>query len=431
MNINLNKDKFKDIESKMAAIQELLRADDNLQKSDVDLTYQNERTTKLTKEMSDILHEVFKDMTFDVKLSKLLDESELFIMSVFPEMSTIDKIVNAVLTNKPDSAISELWKKNKNWYIEIDQSIFVDKALDFDEKELTALLLHELGHIVATNSIPNRISTIMKYEIAKANYTVKGLARQTLFAKILSLPILDSCVSDKSRTLNNVKEEIKADNFARKMGYTNELYSALTKISKSNKIRSNRTSDVQKLTRLGIDTLDQIQKRREAIAKQTLTKLAESCNSFYISNVITEYVHDMFENESYSKYPKGHKLEIIREKMDEAIETYVNETFGVKDLKRIDPVSIDYIQVQISSIKNENDKMMLLTYAYSKLDMVNYYLDILDNPKLSKRYNVPNSKEQLLLFKKRINDCIGKILVYKYPDKYKGVLVAWPTGYEG
>ena len=59
MNINLNKDKFKDIESKMAAIQELLRADDNLQKSDVDLTYQNERTTKLTKEMSDILHEVF------------------------------------------------------------------------------------------------------------------------------------------------------------------------------------------------------------------------------------------------------------------------------------------------------------------------------------------------------------------------------------
>ena len=140
MNINLNKDKFKDIESKMAAIQELLRADDNLQKSDVDLTYQNERTKTLTKEMSDILHEVFKDMTFDVKLSKLLDESELFIMSVFPEMSTIDKIVNAVLTNKPDSAISELWKKNKNWYIEIDQSIFVDKALDFDEKEIICFL---------------------------------------------------------------------------------------------------------------------------------------------------------------------------------------------------------------------------------------------------------------------------------------------------
>jgi hypothetical protein len=75
--------------------------------------------------------------------------------------------------------------------------------------------------------------------------------------------------------------------------------------------------------------------------------------------------------------------------------------------------------------------MMLLTYAYSKLDLVNYYLDILDNPKLSKKYNIPNSKEQLLLFKKRINDCIEKILNYKYPDKYKGVLVAWPTGYKG
>jgi len=425
MNINLNKDKFKDIESKFAALKELTNNNTN------EYEYLHKRTTDITNEISSILHEVFKDMTFDISVVKRIDETELFIMSVFPEMSTIDKIISAVISNKPDSVISELWKKNTKWYIEIDDDTLKSKEFDFNEKELTALLLHELGHVVVTNSIPSRISTIMKYEIAKSNYTVKGLLNKGIFAKILSLPILDSCISDKSRSMNNVKEEIKADNFARKMGYTNDLYSALTKISKSNKIRSNRDKDISNITNMSLNTLSQIQQRRDNIARHTLIKLAENCASPYISNIITEYVHDIFENESYSKYPNGHKLEIMQEKMDNAIDEYVKETFGVKDLKRIDPVSIDYIQVQITSIKNENDKMMLLTYAYSKLDMVNYYLDILDNQKLSRRYNVPNSKEQLLLFKKRINDCIVKILAYKYPDKYKGVLIAWPTGYKG
>jgi hypothetical protein len=188
---------------------------------------------------------------------------------------------------------------------------------------------------------------------------------------------------------------------------------------------------MKKITNISLDTLNQLQQRRENIAKHTLMKLAESCNSPYISNVINQYIQDIFENEPYSKYPNGHKIEVIREKIDDSINTYVKETFGVKDLKRIDPVTIDYIQVQISSIKNENDKMMLLTYAYSKLDIVNYYLGILNDPNLSKKYNIPNTKEQLLLFKKRIEDCITKIIEYKYPDRYKGILVAWPNGYEG
>lgn len=426
MNINLSKDKFKDIESKFAALKELTINDTN------ETEYLYKRTEELTKEIESILHEVFKDMVFDIKVIKKLDETELFIMSVFPEMSTVDKIVSAILTNKSDSVINDLWKKNTKWYIEIDDDILKSKEFNFNEKELTALLLHELGHVVATNSIPNRISTIMKYEFAKANYTIKGaLASQAIFAKILSLPILDSCISDKSRTMNNVKEEIKADTFARKMGYSEALYSALTKISKCSKIRSNVTGSMKNIMVANLDLVKQLQQRRENIAKHTLTKMAESCSSPYITNVINEYVHDIFENEPYSKYPEGHKIEIMREKMDEAVNTYIKETFGVKDLKRIDPVTIDYIYVQISSIKNENDKMMLLTYAYSKLDLVNYYLDILDSPKLSKRYNVPNSREQLLLFKKRINECIAKILAYKYPDKYKGIMIAWPTGYKG
>ena len=87
--------------------------------------------------------------------------------------------------------------------------------------------------------------------------------------------------------------------------------------------------------------------------------------------------------------------------------------------------------IKMEGIKSESDKLMLITYIHSKLDLIDYYIQILENPNLSKKYSIPNSLGQLKGFKERLLVYRDNILRYKIPDRLKGVLVAWPEGYEG
>ena len=104
---------------------------------------------------------------------------------------------------------------------------------------------------------------------------------------------------------------------------------------------------------------------------------------------------------------------------------------GPRKLERIDPAEIDYIDVKINMMQNEGDKLMLISYLNSKLDMVNYYLSILSNEKLNKKYAIPNSYRQLVDMKNRLERLRMVILKYKIPTKKEGLLVQWPSGYEG
>ena len=82
-------------------------------------------------------------------------------------------------------------------------------------------------------------------------------------------------------------------------------------------------------------------------------------------------------------------------------------------------------------MQNEGDKLMLISYLNNKLDMVNYYLSILSNEKLNKKYAIPNSYRQLVDMKNRLERLRMVILKYKIPTKKEGLLVQWPSGYEG
>ena len=124
----------------------------------------------------------------------------------------------------------------------------------------------------------------------------------------------------------------------------------------------------------------------------------------------------------------------MQEKADKDIEDgYFTEffVFGGKQLKRIDPAEIDYIFVKINEIHNEHDKMMLISYLHSKLDLVNYYISIMENPSLYKKYSIPHTLDQLYSIKKELLRAREEILRYKIPERNKGILVAWPSGYEG
>ena len=102
-----------------------------------------------------------------------------------------------------------------------------------------------------------------------------------------------------------------------------------------------------------------------------------------------------------------------------------------KKLKRIPSDLVPYIVIETEAIKDSNDKMMISSYCLHKLEVVNWYLDLLEEG--SKKYIVPHSKAHLEMVRDQLMECHKKIMSTEiinprkrpiididYPDKYKG-----------
>lgn len=391
--------------------------------------------------IKDTLNEVFNNKSifksntkYDFNVS-VVSSNKLFVMSVYPERSTIDKIVTALANGSDEKVISKLWETNKTWTIEIDKNIISSSQaapslyIDLSSKELTAMLLHEIGHIMNSNSIIGRVNLIVKYEIARAGFRVKALANDFAFRNIMSLPILDSCIADKKKSGKDLADEIRADKFVTSMGYRNELYNSLKKVSA--KLKSDTDKDLREISSFSVDKLKELDERKDKLVKNDLLRLKEETTSPFLESVLDDTINMIFID-GENMY-EGEKLDLSYERADNLIDKYVTEffIFGQKDLKRIDPAELDYILVQMEGIKNHNDKMMLISYIYSKLDIINYYIDILGSPKLSKKYYVPHTMSQLQQMKERLLSYRDAIIKYKIPERNNNILVQWPNGYEG
>lgn len=398
------------------------------------LVLQEDKASETGKKIiKDSLNEIF-DVEFDIEIIPVNDNSPLFVMSVFPEKSVVSKIISSVTTNSGNiETIKKLWQQNKKWTLEIDERILNKNFINCSNRELTALVLHEVGHVVCTNSIPSRISTIIQYEIAKSKLENKILAADKIFSKILALPILNACVSDSRKSDKPLSVEIKADNFAKKMGYQQELLSVLKKITTNQKYPKGGTinKNMEEMTKFSINTLDQLKAREDNLLKKNLISLKKECVSPYIESYIDDFYNTIFEtgNKSISSIDQ---LTFMENRADSIVENYYTEFFfGKKKLSKIDPAELDYIDIKTNEIKNENDKMMLISYIHSKLDIIDFYLEILKDPKLAKKYNVPNSADQLERMRTRLLTSRENILKYKIPERNKGIIIAWPENYEG
>lgn len=353
----------------------------------------------------------------------------LFVMSVFPDITVTDKIINAILSGSDEHTVSDLWSKTLKWTIEIDQRILTNDIVSLDPKELTAIFMHEIGHIVSSNSIPMRVTNIMRYQIAKSDATSRSVIKAKVFRKLLSLPILNACVYDTTKTDDLIRREIQADNYVKKVGYSTYLASGLKKLMNCNKYPTNNdlNAGIAQTTRFSLDTMNMFAKRYDNIASNRLKSLRESCTSDYIKSVIYMQEHDMFGVNPES--PVCMKLtESTHTKLDQMIspDTFVTEMFSIgKRLSKINQDELDYILVKSEEIQSPNDKLMLLTYLNSKMDIVNYYIEILNNPLLAKKYTVPYTMNQLMSLKNLLNGYRSKIIAYKIPERTKGMTVIW------
>lgn len=87
------------------------------------------------------------------------------------------------------------------------------------------------------------------------------------------------------------------------------------------------------------------------------------------------------------------------------------EGFFTKKPKKLKPIPRDiiaYITVEIGAIKDSNDQAMLCGYTCSKLELVDFYLNVLDTN--DERYIVPHTRDYLVWMQTELNKLLTKIL---------------------
>lgn len=102
-----------------------------------------------------------------------------------------------------------------------------------------------------------------------------------------------------------------------------------------------------------------------------------------------------------------------------------------KKLKRISYDTVSYILIEAEAIRDANDKQMISSYCLGKLEMVEWYLELLE--KGSEKYIVPQSKEQLERIRDQLIECHKVIMATKItpPGKRPLLDIDYPKGYEG
>lgn len=102
-----------------------------------------------------------------------------------------------------------------------------------------------------------------------------------------------------------------------------------------------------------------------------------------------------------------------------------------KKLKRIPTDLVSYIQIETEAINDANDKMMISSYCLGKLEMVNWYIELLETG--SKKYIVPHNKEHLEMVRNQLLACHKQIMNVKVtsPNNRPIIDIQYPKGYEG
>lgn len=155
-----------------------------------------------------------------------------FGMRVYPILSGTD--VEDIIIDGRSTSI-------EGYYLEFDSKLF-DPMLGLDEKELTAILLHEIGHIVYDTSTLDEVRKQLDIYIVKSGIDLNTNGSSG-YKELLAYAMKDSIVKVGSIFSKIGNDEIIADSFVFACGYGPYLESGIKKISKSSMYLNKNVDD--------------------------------------------------------------------------------------------------------------------------------------------------------------------------------------------
>lgn len=155
------------------------------------------------------------------------------------------------------------------------------------------------------------------------------------------------------------------------------------------------------------------------------------------SKYVVEHVKDLYDGKYDDNIDSIHEAWIAnninndweRKQTNSEIKL-LQEKFGVKKLKKIPKDTVAYITIEAECIRDANDKMMIASYCLSKIEIVEWYLELLEVG--SKKYIVPHTKPELQTMHTQLLACYKKIMDTPIPKQDRPIIdIKYPAGYEG
>lgn len=360
-----------------------------------------------------------KEFTVQVTSNKTGNE-KFFGMRVYPDIEEMDNFCKD-LVNEGDKIrftdIVKKWKKIDKWFLEIDGTCFDRNQFNFNPKELTALTLHEIGHIIYSDKPIEGF--YRAYQEVKARMNSSDKATQKLMYDIYMIPLTLACMQRRwVNGKNEVQLEIIADKTVVELGYGQYLLEALDKITRAiGSLNSqNNQDELNSSMNWCQQNIADIMKRKEQLKDElyyravrtksnymkAMTiiildklgfKLRERYTGYVVENtiellsdpkVMQKYmpIVDAMESAKFDKfYNMMHSSNSI------AMEAIFNKRKKVK-VELPSQYEIDAIAVEVDKITNHHDRIYVLDLIYEVLERINNFEEAISpDPSLVKKWS--------------------------------------------
>lgn len=222
------------------------------------------------------------DFNIDCQIKILYDKrysNYFFGMRVYPSEEELKRIALKIVESKDKTSIK--FEKCKNVLIEIDPDLLWNKDINATPREITAVLLHEIGHKIYSNEYIYYYITRLniKYGVDLGSLTAMIAAK--LFVPLIIIGLLavynvSSIVFSKMVYINGEKD---ADSLPTKFGYGEDIFTLLDRINKMynySKENEEKLNLIERFNRWVFKKTDNIEIRKRSIIRVLKQDLKEA-----------------------------------------------------------------------------------------------------------------------------------------------------------
>lgn len=371
---------------------------------------------------------------FDVQITNQRMSEKFFGMRVFPKIDELDNFCKELVNEDSDKLIkfndlTKRWKTIDKWFLELDHTLFDRNTINFTPKELVALTLHEIGHIIYSDKPVEGF--YRAYREAKVRMTVSERATQKLMYNIYMIPLSIACMQRRwVNDRNQIDVEIVADKTVAELGYGDYLVEAFNKIIRQfgsvdynqNQLQAEIDTSIQWCNQNISDVMRRKEKLKDelyyrairsksnymkAITIIMLDKIGFKMRERYTGSVVENSLELLSDPKIMEKYEPivvalesarfDKQLNALLHTEEVAMEAVFNRRKKIKT-ELPSQYEIDAISIEVDKITNHHDRIFVLDLIYEVLERINNFEEAISpDPNLVRRWTgkINDMKSQL------------------------------------
>ena len=382
-----------------------------------------ENQQRVFKSMKKTLNRMMDDECEEIFISKSDEMTNLYGMSVYLSEKSLHELSRILVDprEKSKDVTKFIIDNKKSYMIDIDDRI-LKPMYGFKPDEITAILLHELGHTLGDSDFYNDIrEAYMKAIFENEKELPKDVLNDTKiqFGMIYILNVIQNTHMSK---FTPIEKEQLADKFVVDCGYGKSLVNVFDKFVELNNEKLNKKSVADKSVsdaKLIVGLNNTFKVRRKYV-----TDLIDAERKQTSSNCLKDLLGKI----------KDRLSSIILHECIEGIDVYNNyildESF--MDLFKRNPikmsqVDIDNLKIEMEMMENYDDKSCLVYKIHKRIAQLNNAKTKLNPTDKDFKTNL----SYITNYTNQLNSMLKEVMKFKVQEKTYGLFIKYPKGYEG